>query len=972
MDDLAGLSFSSGTAPKQSPAQAAATSKAGQAQSFGGVRTAAAPSYSSFSALRPTSATPPSRGPSPGVTNGSKPPTAAGKDSFASLVPFGQNKATSVGNLSLLEQQKRLQEQKARAEEEKRRQLDAQFGGGDGGKFWDTLAGQTSQSSAATSPPPKIDGDEDLFAAFRASAPVDKSSYYPPPSSTPNSIQSSAFVSPRYGTPNPPQEKKAANQPAPIDPFDELFGMGSSLPAVNVPSQPPKNSNTVTSDDNDDFLGLLGRPVSELPPPRPTQSPQPIPAAASEPKETRGPNSDPRDEAIAEIMDMGFSLPQARKALAETESGVNVQQAVSWLLNEAHRQSKSTTATAAPAARRDHSSGPSNNDRQRRTQRGEERRDHSADRRGADRQPTWARTGTNEGGEKDIAAIASEVGSNLFKSANSLWSQGKKKVGKAIQEFQQDKDVDDGTPKWMREAQQHQTAAPERRSTQPQAPRGRRGSPEPHPEPSRRQQPQGDLITDEALMLEAREGPPPKPARLKPDVPARSQTVSPAARQSPADIQRQRQMEFAEAVRRKEQEMRDRESAASSRRAQLTREAAEEPAAYTSPSRRKKVETPPPQPPRPVAQTGNLLDNNFTSNGNSQNPFLQQQKQQQQPPQPQRNPPPKQPTPTPPIQVRKQAPKRPQVPISSSALTSSTNARVTGSKFFKLGDYSTALTHYSTALNPVPSTHPLRILLLCNRAICNLKVGDSKACINDCEEALILIGEGRGEGETISLEDGTPPKEMKEFWEKAWARKAEGFEQLEKWSDAGKCWTVLVEAGAGGTNAMSGKRRCENALAPKAAPPPRSQSSAVTSAARKPPPPRRPATTLPESQNGKEAVNRLREANAQAENQEQEKLALYDSVAEKIQTWKGGKEGNLRALLTSLDGILWPAAGWKKVGMHELIIPQKVKIHYMKGIAKVHPDKIPVDATTEQRMISGTVFMLLNEAWDKFKVDNNL
>lgn len=34
--------------------------------------------------------------------------------------------------------------------------------------------------------------------------------------------------------------------------------------------------------------------------------------------------------------------------------------------------------------------------------------------------------------------------------------------------------------------------------------------------------------------------------------------------------------------------------------------------------------------------------------------------------------------------------------------------------------------------------------------------------------------------------------------------------------------------------------------------------------------------------------------------------------------------------------------------------------------------QIPVTATTEQRMISSAVFGTLNEAWDKFRVENNL
>ncbi|KAL9064613.1 MAG: hypothetical protein Q9157_007772, partial [Trypethelium eluteriae] len=103
-----------------------------------------------------------------------------------------------------------------------------------------------------------------------------------------------------------------------------------------------------------------------------------------------------------------------------------------------------------------------------------------------------------------------------------------------------------------------------------------------------------------------------------------------------------------------------------------------------------------------------------------------------------------------------------------------------------------------------------------------------------------------------------------------------------------------------------------------------------------------------------------------------ERFALTDQVDAKLVAWKGGKADNLRALLGSLDSVLWADAGWKKVGMSDLVMPNKVKIIYMKAIAKVHPDKISQDATTEQRMISGSVFSTLNEAWDKFKKDNGL
>jgi len=56
--------------------------------------------------------------------------------------------------------------------------------------------------------------------------------------------------------------------------------------------------------------------------------------------------------------------------------------------------------------------------------------------------------------------------------------------------------------------------------------------------------------------------------------------------------------------------------------------------------------------------------------------------------------------------------------------------------------------------------------------------------------------------------------------------------------------------------------------------------------------------------------------------------------------WKSGKENNLRALVASLENVLWPELGWVKVGMRELVTPSQVKIRYTKAIAKVHPDKV--------------------------------
>jgi len=127
------------------------------------------------------------------------------------------------------------------------------------------------------------------------------------------------------------------------------------------------------------------------------------------------------------------------------------------------------------------------------------------------------------------------------------------------------------------------------------------------------------------------------------------------------------------------------------------------------------------------------------------------------------------------------------------------------------------------------------------------------------------------------------------------------------------------------------------------------------------------------AQNGSsEALQRLRAANKAAEREGDEKIALIDSVDARVASWREGKRDNLRALLGSVENVLWEGSGWRRVGLHELVMANKVKIVYMKAIGKTHPDKLPQDATTEIRMIAGHVFSTLNEAWDKFKTENGL
>ena len=233
--------------------------------------------------------------------------------------------------------------------------------------------------------------------------------------------------------------------------------------------------------------------------------------------------------------------------------------------------------------------------------------------------------------------------------------------------------------------------------------------------------------------------------------------------------------------------------------------------------------------------------------------------------------------------------------------------------------------------------------MLCNRAVTNIKVGDPKAAIADADAALAIIGVSRGEGEKIATGGMEGEKDMKEFYGKALMRKAEALENMEKWADAHAVWKEAVQNGVGGAISISGRNRCEKAASG-------GNNSSAAAAPKRPPPARKPAPPKVSAMsdlggggspaNDSEAVKRMKAANAAAERADDEKFALTDQVDAKLIAWKGTKADNLRALLGSLDKVLWEDAGWKKVNMGDLVMPNKVKIIYMKAIAKVHPDKV--------------------------------
>ena len=290
-------------------------------------------------------------------------------------------------------------------------------------------------------------------------------------------------------------------------------------------------------------------------------------------------------------------------------------------------------------------------------------------------------------------------------------------------------------------------------------------------------------------------------------------------------------------------------------------------------------------------------------------------------------------------------PSRTIPPTAPAALATSTRHRNLGGEAFKRGDYASAHDSYTSALTPLPSTHPVTIVLLCNRALTALKTGDAKVAVADAERALTIIGAGNGTGEVIDLGSGEVGKKaMSEFYGKALMRKAEALEYLEKWAEAAAAWKLAVEAGVGGVVSVRGRERCEKAAAPPTTVKAPTRSAAAPKAgpvAKKPLNGiKRPTAARVVVPAAAEAVTALRAANAAAERQDDEKFALMDQVDARLTAWKGAKADNLRALLQSLDTVLWEGAGWKKVGMADLVVVGKVRGVYQRAIGKVHPDKV--------------------------------
>ncbi|KAJ3361016.1 hypothetical protein GGF32_007823 [Allomyces javanicus] len=359
--------------------------------------------------------------------------------------------------------------------------------------------------------------------------------------------------------------------------------------------------------------------------------------------------------------------------------------------------------------------------------------------------------------------------------------------------------------------------------------------------------------------------------------------------------------------------------------------------------------------------------------------------------------------PAPPVPAPPKEKVRPPFPACAGLMADqSAHAKAQGNDAYRLGQYHEAVTYYSDAILALPANHLALVALHNNRAAAELKTGEYKEAIADTLAAVAVVEYYGGldrPSETIT--DGTNTVGWADVT-KALLRQASALENVEKYAEAKEQFAAVLARESGNKVASDGMARCQRALSPAAkqaadaAPAPAAAAAVPAAAPAQEPasvvamfdtllttndasnpttggtaaPETAPAVTQDEVDRSSR-VRRLRAQERKAEAEAEAALAVKDEIDAQLATWRKGKETNPRALLASLELVLWPELGWQKVELGQLITPAQCKVRYMKAIAKLHPDKLQTE-NVAHKMIATAVFAQLNEAWDAFRTQNNM
>nr|VDD64715.1 unnamed protein product [Brassica oleracea] len=112
------------------------------------------------------------------------------------------------------------------------------------------------------------------------------------------------------------------------------------------------------------------------------------------------------------------------------------------------------------------------------------------------------------------------------------------------------------------------------------------------------------------------------------------------------------------------------------------------------------------------------------------------------------------------------------------------------------------------------------------------------------------------------------------------------------------------------------------------------------------------------------AIADMNNRDHQIQTEQEERSRISETLDGEIKLWATGKEGNLRALISSLHLVLWPGCRWEAVSLTDFTYASVKKV-YKKANLYVHPDKVHQKGA-QQKYIAEKVFNILQEAWNKF------
>ncbi|KIJ55106.1 hypothetical protein M422DRAFT_23757 [Sphaerobolus stellatus SS14] len=391
-------------------------------------------------------------------TTPSSKPASINNDAFGGLVSLGGSSSSRDDNLTIAERA-------ARAEQEHKRLLEKDTAAFKSqGSFWDKFESSTPSSQPAPAPAkaqaPAWDDFDVLSAPPAQSKPVASSNNGDllsdfdflgsgsqatpamPPKAKPDISASNnndllsdfdLLGSPSYAPPSTQSRNRS--------PFDEPTSSLSSL----SPAAGPSRTDTPGSfdfgnredglDDEDDILGDLAKPIEAVRKPTRETVTRERQQTTRVPEPNRR-SSSPPPHILGRIVEMGFSIEQAKVALAATSTGLDVDAALEILL-----QNGEDAPQDLPPPQQVRS------DFERPTPRAK---------------PIWEREEENAESSSSQPALqeqadklfnqASSIGLSMFSKANALWKEGHKKVLKVYEEQVASSSTapkNTSRPKWM-------------------------------------------------------------------------------------------------------------------------------------------------------------------------------------------------------------------------------------------------------------------------------------------------------------------------------------------------------------------------------------------------------------------------------------------------------------------------------------------------------------------------------------------